>query len=252
MNEEMIIRFDDVSKAYGANRALNHLSLDIPRGEFLTVIGSSGCGKTTMLKMINGLLAPTSGTVYVEGKDISRENQTLLRRNIGYVIQGIGLFPHISVRKNIAYVPDLLHRRKEETAQAVEHLIRMVGLEPAMLDRYPSELSGGQRQRVGIARALAANPQILLMDEPFGAVDEITRKMLQNEIARVHRQLAVTIVFITHDIKEALKLGTHVLVMHQGNREQLGTPEEIVWSPATDFVRELLDADELTGLQNHY
>lgn len=248
MTEEVIIRFDNVSKVYGTNKALEHFSLDIHRGEFLTVIGSSGCGKTTMLKMINGLLAPTSGTVYVNGKDISKEDQILLRRNIGYVIQGIGLFPHISVRKNIAYVPELLHHRKEETAEAVERLIRMVGLETNMLDRYPSELSGGQRQRVGIARALAASPRILLMDEPFGAVDEITRKMLQNEIARVHQELGVTIVFITHDIKEALKLGSRVLVMHRGGIEQLGTPAEIIHAPASDFVKELVQTEESVGV----
>ena len=194
-----------------------------------------------MLKMINGLLTPTLGTIYVDGKDIARENQTLLRRNIGYVIQGIGLFPHMNVRKNIAYVPELLNRRdKKRTARAVERLIEVVGLEREMLERYPAELSGGQRQRIGIARALAANPEILLMDEPFGAVDEITRKMLQNEIARIHQTLGVTIVFITHDIKEALKLGTRILVMNKGKVEQDGTPEEITLSPATAFVKELV------------
>lgn len=165
----------------------------------------------------------------------------MLRRNIGYVIQGIGLFPHMSVRKNIAYVPELLNKRdKERTARAVESLIKVVGLDEEMLDRYPAELSGGQRQRVGIARSLAANPEILLMDEPFGAVDEITRKMLQAEIARIHRELGVTIVFITHDIKEALKLGTRVLVMSNGKIEQTGTSIEIINNPATDFVRELV------------
>ena len=184
---------------------------------------------------------PTLGTIYVDGKDIARENQTLLRRNIGYVIQGIGLFPHMNVRKNIAYVPELLNRRdKKRTARAVERLIEVVGLEREMLERYPAELSGGQRQRIGIARALAANPEILLMDEPFGAVDEITRKMLQNEIARIHQTLGVTIVFITHDIKEALKLGTRILVMNKGKVEQDGTPEEITLSPATAFVKELV------------
>lgn len=240
MNSDTIIRFEHIGKTFGENIVLQDFNLDIYKGEFLTVIGSSGSGKTTMLKLINGLSVPTSGRVLIDGKDISRENQTLLRRNIGYVIQGIGLFPHMKVKANIAYVPNLLNRRdKERTRQAVERLIELVGLEKEMLDRYPSELSGGQRQRVGIARALAANPEILLMDEPFGAVDEITRQMLQNEIARIHRELGVTIVFITHDIKEALKLGSRVLVMDHGKIEQLGTPEEIRLNPATGFVRQL-------------
>lgn len=241
MDNQVIIRFDHVSKVYGDHTVLRDFNLDIAKGEFVTVIGSSGSGKTTMMKMINGLLAPTQGTIYIDGKDISKENQTLLQRNIGYVIQGIGLFPHMSVRKNIAYVPELLNKRdKQRTARAVERLIKVVGLEEEMLERYPSELSGGQRQRVGIARSLAANPEILLMDEPFGAVDEITRKMLQAEIARIHKELGVTIVFITHDIKEALKLGSRVLVMSDGKIEQIGTAEDIKLHPATKFVRELV------------
>lgn len=241
MENKTIIRFDHVSKSYGEHHILSEFCLDINKGEFLTVIGSSGSGKTTMLKMINGLLSPTLGTIYVDGKDISKENQTLLRRNIGYVIQGIGLFPHMSVKKNIAYVPSLLNGHdKQRTARAVERLIKVVGLDEEMLERYPAELSGGQRQRVGIARALAASPEILLMDEPFGAVDEITRKMLQNKIARIHKELGVTIVFITHDIKEAMKLGDRMLVMDKGKIEQLGKPEDIRETPATAFVKELI------------
>lgn len=240
MSNDTIIRFEHISKTYGENHILQDFNLDIRKGEFLTVIGSSGSGKTTMLKLINGLSVPTAGRILIDGKDIAQEDQTLLRRNIGYVIQGIGLFPHMTVKANIAYVPNLLNRRdKERTRRAVERLIRVVGLETEMLDRYPSELSGGQRQRVGIARALAANPEILLMDEPFGAVDEITRQLLQNEIARIHQELGVTIVFITHDIKEALKLGSRVLVMDQGRIEQIGTPDEIRRNPATDFVKQL-------------
>lgn len=249
MQEKIVIRFDQVYKSYGNTHVLDDLNLAIYKGEFITVIGSSGSGKTTMLKMINGLLAPTSGKVYVEGRDISKENQTLLRRNIGYVIQGIGLFPHLTIRKNISYVPELLNRRdKAKTARAVESLIRLMGLDREMLDRYPAELSGGQRQRVGIARALAARPDILLMDEPFGAVDEITRKRLQNEIARIHREMNVTIVFITHDIQEALRLGTRVLVMNRGKIEQQGTPEEIKNFPATSFVQALVSS---TGLREN-
>ena len=225
-----IIRFEQVTKAYGDQVILKAFDLKIRKGEFLTVIGSSGSGKTTMLKLINGLSAPTQGKIYIDGKD-----------NIGYVIQGIGLFPHMTVRKNIAYVPSLLNQHdKERTRKAVERLIGVVGLEQEMLDRYPSELSGGQRQRVGIARALAANPNILLMDEPFGAVDEITRKMLQAEITRIHRELGVTIVFITHDIREALTLGTRIIVMKDGHIEQDGTPEEICKHPETEFVKQLI------------
>ena len=243
MGNDIAIRFEHVTKSYGEREILNDFNMEIRRGEFLTIIGSSGSGKTTVLKLINGLISPTFGIIYVDGKDISKEDQTLLRRNIGYVIQGIGLFPHMTVRKNIAYVPGLLnHRDKERTRRAVERLIDVVGLEQDMLDRYPSELSGGQRQRVGIARAIAANPDILLMDEPFGAVDEITRKMLQNEILRIHDQLGVTIVFITHDIQEALKLGTRVMVMNKGHVEQFDTPDNIRKSPATPFVKELVQS----------
>ena len=221
---------------------LDHLNLNIQKGEFITIIGSSGSGKTTLLKMINGLLAPDSGIVYVNGKNISKENQNFLRRNIGYVIQGTGLFPHMTVRKNIAYVLTLLkHRNKEHIRQTVERLIQIVGLEQEMLDRYPSELSGGQRQRVGIARALAASPEILLMDEPFGAVDEITRKMLQAEITRIHQELKVTIVFITHDIREALTLGSRVIVMKDGHIEQDASPEKIAAAPKTEFVKQLIN-----------
>lgn len=236
-----IIRFEAVSKAYGERLVVDNLNLSIGKGEFVTVIGGSGSGKTTMLKLINGLLSPTSGRVYVYGKDIAKEDQTRLRRSIGYVIQGIGLFPHMSVRKNIAYVPDLLNRKdRARTKREVESLIEMMGLEREMLDWYPAELSGGQRQRVGIARALAARPEILLMDEPFGAVDEITRKMLQAEIARIHRETGVTVFFITHDIKEALRLGTRVLVMNKGKIEQEGSPRQIVDRPRTAFVEELV------------
>lgn len=236
-----MIRFEHVTKTYGERTVLSDFSLEIGRGEFLTIIGSSGSGKTTLLRMINGLLTPTRGTVYVNGKDISRENQTLLRRNIGYVIQGTGLFPHLTVRKNIAYVPGLLHHHdKQRIRETVERLTEVVGLEKEMLDRYPSELSGGQRQRVGIARALAADPEILLMDEPFGAVDEITRKMLQAEITRLHRELRMTIVFITHDIREALTLGSRVLVLKEGHIEQDASPEKIRNFPRTEFVKNLI------------
>jgi len=241
MEKQDVIRFEGVSKAYDKNLILNDFSLKINKGEFLTIIGSSGCGKTTMLKLINGLLTPEGGKVHVNGEDISRVNQIELRRRIGYVIQGVGLFPHMNIRKNIAYVPNLIKKDdKIEVASKVEKLIKIVGLSEDMLERYPSELSGGQRQRIGLARALAASPEILLMDEPFGAVDEITRKLLQEEILRIYKELSVTIVFITHDIKEALKLGTRVLVMDKGEIIQIGSPAEIKENPKTDFVRKLI------------
>lgn len=238
---ESIIRFVDVTKAYDDEAILERFSLDIGRGEFLTIIGSSGCGKTTLLKMINGLLIPDKGTVFVQGRDTSKTDLIALRRNIGYAIQGVGLFPHMTVRKNIAYVPSLLNKQnRQKTEAAVSRLVKIVGLDESLLERYPSELSGGQQQRVGIARSLAAAPDILLMDEPFGAVDEITRRMLQDEIMRIHRELGVTIVFITHDIREALKLGSRVAVMDHGGLVQIDTPENIRKHPATDFVKELV------------
>ncbi len=242
MGKQDVIHFEGVSKAFGKNLILSDFNLKINKGEFLTIIGSSGCGKTTVLKLINGLLTPEGGKVHVNGEDISRINQIELRRRVGYVIQGVGLFPHMNIRKNIAYVPNLIKKDdKSKIESKVEKLIKVVGLSEDMLERYPSELSGGQRQRVGLARALAASPEILLMDEPFGAVDEITRKLLQEEILRIYKEFNVTIVFITHDIKEALKLGTRVLVMDKGKIIQIGAPSEIKERPKTDFVRELID-----------
>ncbi|SFA96208.1 ABC transporter ATP-binding protein [Clostridium frigidicarnis] len=241
MKEENVIQLQSVFKTYGDNKILNDFNLDIEKGEFLTIIGSSGCGKTTILKIINGLITPDKGKVYINGEDISKVNQIELRRSIGYVIQGVGLFPHMNIRKNISYVPNLIKKEsKREISLKVEKLIKVVGLSEDMLNRYPSELSGGQRQRIGIARALAASPNILLMDEPFGAVDEITRKLLQEEISRIYKELNVTIVFITHDIKEALKLGTRVLVMDKGKIIQLGASTDIIENPKTNFVRKLI------------
>lgn len=245
MKSEAIIRFENVSKKYDKNIILDNFNLEVNKGEFLTIIGSSGCGKTTALKLMNGLLTPDSGKVYIDGNDIATVDQIKLRRNIGYVIQEVGLFPHMSVRKNISYVPNLVKKEdKYEILKTVNNLIKVVGLTEDMLERYPSELSGGQRQRVGIARGLAASPEILLMDEPFGAVDEITRKLLQEEISGIHKELGVTIVFITHDIKEALKLGSKVLVMDKGEIVQIGTPAQIINNPRTDFVKQLIGVKE--------
>lgn len=243
-----IIRFCQVWKSYGNQSILQNFSLDIFKGEFLTIIGGSGSGKTTLLKLINGLQNPDKGQIFVEGKDVSHSNLIMLRRNIGYAIQGIGLFPHLTIRKNIAYVPSLFaHKDRKKIQQQVIRLIRMLGLDESFLDRYPSELSGGQKQRIGIARALAANPPILLMDEPFGAVDEITRQILQDEIRLLQQELKTTVVFVTHDIQEALKLGSRILVMNEGKIEQLATPETILKSPASAYVASLTQGVQVNG-----
>ncbi|WP_343009006.1 ABC transporter ATP-binding protein [Clostridium celatum] len=243
MKSEVIIKFKNISKSYENNLILDNFNLEINRGEFLTIIGSSGCGKTTVLKLINGLLTPEAGNIYVEGKDIGEVDQIKLRRKIGYAIQGIGLFPHMSIEKNISYVLNLISKKdKVKIDKKVRELIKLVGMDEDVLKRYPSELSGGQRQRIGIARALAAEPHILLMDEPFGAVDEITRKMLQEEIIKIHKELGVTIIFVTHDIREALKLGTKVLVMDKGQIIQYDSPSKIQENPKSDFVKELIEA----------
>lgn len=236
-----MIRMEQVSYSYGKKEVLHDFNLHVKEGEFLTVIGRSGCGKTTMLKLINALLKPTFGKVYVQGKDIATVDHIALRRRIGYAIQNKGLFPHMSVEANIAYVLSISgQKNKKKNHERVLELLNLVGLEDTLLKAKPSELSGGQQQRVGIARALAAKPKIMLMDEPFGALDEITRKMMQKELSALHRKLGLTIVFITHDIREAMKLGNRVLVMDEGKAVQLDTPEKILAQPANAFVRELI------------
>lgn len=236
-----VIEYKNVTMAYQDNTVIENFSLAIQKGEFVSIIGSSGCGKTTILKMVNGLLTPKSGSVYVHGKNICEEDLIHLRRNIGYAIQGISLFPHMNVEQNIAYVPNLLNKQnKDKTRLAVDKWMRIVGLEEDLRKRYPDELSGGQKQRVGIARALAASPDILLMDEPFGAVDEITRASLQDEIKRIHLETGITILFVTHDVNEAKKLGTKILIMDKGELLQYDTLENIEEKPNTDFVKQLM------------
>lgn len=236
-----VIEYKNISMAYGDKVIIEDFSLAIEKGEFISIIGSSGCGKTTLLKMVNGLLTPTSGSVYVHGKDIHKEDLIFVRRNIGYAIQGSVLFPHLNVEQNIAFVPNLLNKKnKEKTNQAVNKWMKIVNLEDDLRNRYPDELSGGQQQRVGIARALAASPDILLMDEPFSAVDEITRSSLQDEIKRIHQETNITILFVTHDIQEALKLGSKVLVMDQGKIQQFASPDKIINEPANAFVAHLV------------
>ena len=234
-----VISLTDITAAYGKKGVLEHFNLDITQGEFVMLIGTSGCGKTTALKLMNGLLKPNAGRVMVNGKDLADTDLTELRRKLGYVVQETGLFPHLTIAKNISYVADL-SRNKKAVKERVNRLLELVELPEEVLRRYPDELSGGQKQRVGIARALMNSPEILLMDEPFGAVDEITRRRLQEEIGRIHRRQKETIVFVTHDIDEALRLGTRIVVMDEGRIIQDGPPEEIRANPATDFVRKLI------------
>lgn len=240
MRMEMI-RLEHVTKSFGRYKALDDVSIVVEEGEFLTVIGRSGCGKTTMLRVINGLQKPDSGKVYAAGEDVGEADLIRLRRKIGYVIQNKGLFPHMTVEKNIIYVPVISGQKdKRQNRKLAEELIGLVGLEREMLDRYPEELSGGQQQRVGIARELASRPKLLLMDEPFGALDEITKRAMQNELLALQKKLGMTVVFITHDIREAMKLGDRVLVMEQGKIAQCDTPENVKKNPADEFVKELI------------
>lgn len=241
------IEFKNIKKSYSEKVIIEEFSLSVKKGEFVTIIGSSGCGKTTILKMINGLIEPTNGDVFINGENIRNKNQTELRRNIGYAIQGSVLFPHMTVEQNISYVPNLLNKRdKAKTRSAVSKWMKIVGLDEEMKSRYPSELSGGQQQRVGIARALAASPDILLMDEPFGAVDEITRGQLQIELKQIYEKTGITVLFVTHDISEALNLGTKVLVMDNGQIQQYAEPNELLRNPATAFVKQLVYKERRT------
>ncbi len=236
-----VISLKNITAAYGNKDVLMHFNLEIARGEFVMLIGTSGCGKTTALKLMNGLLRPKEGSVVVNGNDLSRIDLTALRRNLGYVVQETGMFPHLTIEKNISYVADLSRKKDSKAIQnRVTQLLQLVELPEEIRRRYPDELSEGQKQRVGIARALMNSPEILLMDEPFGAVDEITRRRLQEEIGKIHRQQGETIVFVTHDIDEALRLGTRIVVMDAGRIIQDGTPEEIREHPATDFVKKLM------------
>ena len=235
------VAFEHVSKRFGDANAVDDVNLAIAEGMFVTIIGSSGCGKTTLLKMVNALVMPDEGEVLVHGRATSNADPIGLRRNIGYAIQGSVLFPHLTVEQIIAYVPTLLNSGDEDrTEAAVKKWMDIIGLPRDIMDRYPAELSGGQAQRVGIARALAASPDILLADEPFSAVDAITRASLQDEIKRIHEQTGITVLFVTHDIDEALDLGDRVLVMEAGRAVQFAPPEEILRAPATEFVNRLV------------
>ncbi len=242
--------FEHVTKRYpgtgkGNPGAVEDLSLEIPAGKVCVLVGPSGCGKTTSLKMVNRLIEPTSGRIRIGDTDVMQRNVIDLRRGIGYVIQQVGLFPHQTVAQNVATVPRLLGWDEKRRRARAEELLRLVGLEPTRYaDRYPTALSGGERQRVGVARALAADPPVLLMDEPFGAVDPIVRERLQNELLRLQEQLAKTILFVTHDIDEAIKMGDLVAVLQVGGHlAQFGTPDEILANPASEFVARFVGAD---------
>jgi osmoprotectant transport system ATP-binding protein len=240
------IHLEQVTKRYPgqATAAVDAVTLEIPAGEIVMLVGPSGCGKTTTLKMINRLIEPTSGRIVLGGEDVTRKDPDELRRRIGYVIQAGGLFPHMTVGHNISLVPRMLKWSRAKTSERVDELLDLVGLDPSIYrDRYPRELSGGQQQRIGVARALAADPPVLLMDEPFGAVDPITRVRLQDELLRIQEELGKTIVCVTHDFDEAVKLGDRIVVMDSGARiVQYDTPAEILANPAEEFVEDFVGA----------
>jgi osmoprotectant transport system ATP-binding protein len=243
------VEFRHVTKRYGspggATTAVDDLSFEVAAGAVCAVVGPSGAGKTTTLKMVNRLIEPTSGQILINGRNVLDDDPTVLRRRIGYVIQQVGLLPHLSIGENVATVPRLLGWPGDRIKARVDELLELVGLPPATYrQRYPAQLSGGERQRVGVARALAADPPLLLMDEPFGAVDPIVRERLQNELLRLQQALAKTILFVTHDIDEAIKMADLLLVLRQGGRlAQFGTPEEVLTRPASDFVARFVGTD---------
>ena len=240
----MIIEVTNLLKTYNGHTVVDNVSFSINRGEIFVLLGTSGSGKTTVLKMINRLIEPNSGNIKINGNDIENENPESLRRKMGYVIQNVGLFPHYTIEENISVVPNLLKWDKEKIVTRITELLNLVGLNDGdYLNRYPNELSGGQKQRVGIARALASDPPILLMDEPFGALDPITRKQIRKEFKTLESLLHKTIVLVTHDIFEAFELGDKVCLMDKGKAQQIGTPRELIQKPANSFVQEFLDAN---------
>ena len=246
MAEDPMISLENVSKIFpgAAQPAVTDLSLEVGRGEFVTLVGPSGCGKTTTLKMINRIIEPTSGRISIDGRDAMAAPAHELRRSIGYVIQQVGLFPHRTIAQNVGTVPSLLGWEQDRIEARVSELVEIVGLDPVMLSRYPSELSGGQQQRVGVARALAADPPVLLMDEPFGAVDPIVRKRLQDEFRDLQQRLGKTVVFVTHDVDEAIFLGNRMAILNIGGiLEQFDAPETILAEPANEFVESFLGGE---------
>ncbi len=243
------IAFDEVTKAYpGTSKpAVDAVSFGVQEGVICMLLGTSGSGKTTLLRMVNRLIEPTSGQILIDGKNVLKEDPILLRRSIGYVIQQVGLFPHMNIAENIRVTAEISgNRSKQQMNERVDELLELVGLSPAEYrSRFPRQLSGGQQQRVGLARALATDPGVLLMDEPFGALDAITRERMQGELQRIQRGVRKTILFVTHDVEEAFKLGDTIAVMHDGKLMQLGTPVELLANPADDYVRRLVGSDSI-------
>ena len=240
-----MITFESVSKRFpDGTTAVDDLDLEILEGEVTVLVGPSGCGKTTSLRMVNRMIEASSGRIVVDGQDVKQVDPPQLRRRIGYVIQQIGLFPHRTIGENIATVPELVGWQKQRTKARIDELLQLVGLPAEVVDRYPHQLSGGQRQRVGVARALAVDPPIMLMDEPFGAVDPIVRSRLQDEFLRLQQEVQKTIVFVTHDIDEAIKMGDRIAILQQGGvLAQYATPEDLLAEPASDFVADFLGAE---------
>ncbi len=240
------VSYEDATKRYGDSEklAVDHLTLEVPAGEICVLVGPSGCGKTTAMRMVNRTVEITEGDVLVGGESVRDREPARLRREIGYVIQQIGLFPHHTIAENIAAVPQLLGWKKDRTEARTGELLELIGLDPELGDRYPAQLSGGQQQRVGVARALAADPLVMLMDEPFGAIDPINRERLQNEFLRLQAQVRKTVLFVTHDIDEAIKMGDRIAILREGGKvAQYATPAEVLMSPADEFVEDFVGAD---------
>lgn len=241
-----MLTLENVSKTYkGGKKAVNNVNLKIAKGEFICFIGPSGCGKTTTMKMINRLIEPSAGKIFIDGENIMDQDPVELRRKIGYVIQQIGLFPHMTIQQNISLVPKLLKWPEQQRKERARELLKLVDMGPEYLDRYPHELSGGQQQRIGVLRALAAEPPLILMDEPFGALDPITRDSLQEEFKKLQKTLHKTIVFVTHDMDEAIKLADRIVILKAGEIVQVGTPDDILRNPADEFVEEFIGKERL-------
>src|SRR5437764_15012151 len=243
------IAFHEITKVFpGTSKpAVDAVTFDVPEGKTCMLVGTSGSGKTTLLRMVNRLIEPTSGQIIIDDRNILEENPILLRRRIGYVIQQVGLFPHMNIAENIRVTAEIAGGwSKEHVAERADELLELVGLPPAEYrKRFPRQLSGGQQQRVGLARALATDPAILLMDEPFGALDAITRARMQDELLRIQRDVRKTILFVSHDIENAFKLGNQIAVLHEGKLQQIGTPVDLLANPANDYVRKLVGADNI-------
>jgi osmoprotectant transport system ATP-binding protein len=240
-----MIRLAQLSKSYNGVNALSNLSFDVAEGETMVLLGTSGCGKTTTLRMINRLINPDSGTVFIKGKDVQSVKPEILRRSIGYVLQNHGLFPHYSVFENIALVPNLLKWKTPEITKRADELLKKLNLDPSLKHMYPSELSGGQQQRVGLARALMVDPPVLLMDEPFGALDNLTRIHIRKEFRMLDELAKKTIVMVTHDVQEAFEMADRICLMDKGRIMQIGTPEELLFKPANAFVSGFLNEQRL-------